>query len=48
MSEIEHIPNRDVLLPADVPNEGLILHASYEGVDNVGVGDPLGADSCAG
>lgn len=41
VSKVEHVLNGDVLLAADVSNEGLILHTCYGGVDNIGIRDFL-------
>jgi hypothetical protein len=37
MGEVEHLPNGDIFLSSYVPDDGLVLHAYYEGVDDVGI-----------
>jgi hypothetical protein len=41
VGQVEHISNANVLLLPDVTNEGLILYAYCEGVDDIGVRDFL-------
>ena len=39
ISDIEQLPDGDVLFLANVADESFIVHAYHEGIDNVGVGD---------
>lgn len=41
ISDVEHLSEGDVLLLAYVVDECLAIHACYECVDDVGVGDVL-------
>lgn len=41
MSELELLLYNDVLLLPDISDESVILHACYEGVDDVGIGELL-------
>jgi hypothetical protein len=41
MGEVKHLPNDDILFLPYVSDDNLVLHACYEGVDDVGVGNLL-------